>query len=119
MKTIKTLLLGGLLLATMTNCQNDRFEDLENEVAMQQMIDNNQHNAINNLTAQLEATQADLLAAETALAAAIADNNTSIALNAANIQDNVTTIATNYDILVAADSINLDETTIAINKLRY
>ena len=110
------LLLGGLLLV-LTGCQNDRFEDLESELKMQQMIDNNQHNAINNLTAQLEATQADLLAAENALAAAIADNGTSIALNAANIQDNVTTIATNYDILVAADSINLDETTIAINKL--
>ena len=110
------LLLGGLLLA-LTGCQNDRFEDLENEVAMQQLIDTHQHNEIANLNAQLEATQADLLAAENALAAAIADNGTSIALNAANIQDNVTTIATNYDILVAADSINLDETTIAINKL--
>ena len=116
MTKLNGLLLGGLLLA-LTGCQNDRFEDLESELKMQQMIDNNQHNAINNLTAQLEATQADLLAAENALAAAIADNGTSIALNAANIQDNVTTIATNYDILVAADSINLDETTIAINKL--
>ena len=116
MTKLNGLLLGGLLLA-LTGCQNDRFEDLESELKMQQMIDNNQHNAINNLTAQLEATQADLLAAENALAAAIADNGTSIALNAANIQNNVTTIATNYDILVAADSINLDETTIAINKL--
>ena len=116
MTKLNGLLLGGLLLA-LTGCQNDRFEDLENEVAMQQLIDTHQHNEIANLNAQLEATQADLLAAENALAAAIADNGTSIALNAANIQDNVTTIATNYDILVAADSINLDETTIAINKL--
>ena len=116
MNKLNGLLLGGLLLV-LTGCQNDRFEDLENEVALQQLIDTHQHNEIANLNAQLEATQADLLAAETALAAAIADNGTSIALNAANIQDNVTTIATNYDILVAADSINLDETTIAINKL--
>ena len=116
MTKLNGLLLAGLLLA-LTGCQNDRFEDLENELKMQQMIDTHQHNAINDLNAQLEATQADLLAAETALAAAIADNGTSIALNAANIQNNVTTIATNYDILVAADSINLDETTIAINKL--
>ena len=116
MTKLNGLLLGGLLLA-LTGCQNDRFEDLENEVALQQLIDTHQHNEIANLNAQLEATQADLLAAENALAAAIADNGTSIALNAANIQDNVTTIATNYDILVAADSINLDETTIAINKL--
>ena len=116
MTKLNGLLLSGLLLA-LTGCQNDRFEDIEAELVMQQMIDTNQHNKIEDLNAQLEATQADLLAAETALAAAIADNGTSIALNAANIQDNVTTIATNYDILVAADSINLDETTIAINKL--
>ena len=116
MTKLNGLLLGGLLLA-LTGCQNDRFEDLESELKMQQMIDNNQHNAINNLTAQLEATQADLLAAETALAAAIADNGTSIVENAEAIQNNVTVIATNYDILVAADSINLNDTTLAINKL--
>ena len=116
MTKLNGLLLGGLLLA-LTGCQNDRFEDLENEVAMQQLIDTHQHNEIANLNAQLEATQADLLAAETALAAAIADNGTSIVDNAEAIQNNVTVIATNYDILVAADSINLNDTTLTINKL--
>ena len=116
MTKLNGLLLGGLLLA-LTGCQNDRFEDLENEVAMQQLIDTHQHNEIANLNAQLEATQTDLLAAETALAAAIADNGTSIVENAEAIQDNVTTIETNYNILAAVDSLNLDNTTLAINKL--
>ena len=116
MTKLNGLLLSGLLLA-LTGCQNDRFEDIEAELVMQQMIDTNQHNKIEDLTAQLEATQADLLAAETALAAAIADNGTSIVENAEAIQNNVTVIATNYDILVAADSINLNDTTLAINKL--
>ena len=105
---ILLILTIGALIAV--SCQNDRFEDLESQLEMNNLINQNQHRQIEDLQAELDAT-AEALAAE------IANNETTISENAVAIQNNVTTIATNYDALVDADADNLEATTNAIVKL--